>query len=447
MLPPGGSPGAPQKGIRAMTTDLGEEKAAQGVEVKDGRVVIRHLVVEDRDLAEYLSLTQDAEAAAREAISLGARILRLAGTSGDLEMVKREFDGMTMALTTNVDKLMQQSEKTLSECLTCFTNEQLKASLDGHRTVLNQELVKLFGPESVNSVQRGIEAMLVQQAKAYRDGLALVLQATDDPTNPLFKLREELKKRADLTADEIRKLGERIVEMAASTKATAAERQKGTIKGREYQEFVYEEVERIARIFGDVAHYVADQTGQKGTSKAGDVLVELHDPRLASVEVSVVFEARNTASISAKKILDDLDEAMENRGAAAAIAVFSGENCVPSGLTTWRDYPGARYICVLRENECDPFALELSYRWARTEAFRSLEPEQPKLDTSALRSRLTQAKARLNELQNMKAKLTGAKDAIEGTQSIVERLQEALRGDFQEIDRLLSLQEAVAVTE
>jgi len=119
--------------------------------------------------------------------------------------------------------------------------------------------------------------------------------------------------------------------------------------------------------------------------------------------------------------------------------VFSSTKYVPSGLKSWRDYPGHKYICVADEDKSDPFTLEFSYRCARFDALKSIEIEEPRLDFAAIEGMVKQVRARLIEFQNMRSKLGGATHAIEEVQTLIDKHQQAMRNDLDEIDRLLSV--------
>jgi hypothetical protein len=416
---------------------LGETDLEQRVRIEDSKVIVEKLVIDDRDIAEYLAAVKDQVQGIVEALQVGARVLRIAATSGDVEMVKREFETIVGSINTSVDGVLEEAKKAIEKRLTEFTNEGLQKSLREHKNEIQQELVKLFGPESAVSVQKQIDEMLAIQGRSYTQELARVLEQTDDPENPFFKLRRELKEEVERGVKTINDLRDKLMEVVGEAKGAAVERERGTAKGREYQDYAYEEVERIARVFGDIAENVADQPGEKPKSKAGDVLVTLNPRDTSEADLRIVFEVKNRSS-TVPQILRELDESKENRIAAAAVAVFSSVDYVPSGLRSWRDYPGHRYICVLLERG-DPYPLELAYRWARFDALRSIEIAEPKLDFAAVQNVLRQVRARLNQLQQMQIKLSGAQGAIGDVQNIVEQYRQAMRMDLDEIDRLLSV--------
>jgi len=417
---------------------LRETDLEQKVRVENSKVIIEKLVVDDSAVTEYVASVKDQVQAIVEALRVGTRVLRIAATSGDVEMVKREFETIVGRINTSVEEVLIEAKQAIEKRLTEFTNEELQKSLREHKSELQQELVKLFGPESAVSVQKQIDEMLQVQGRTYTQALAKVLEQTGDPENPFFKLRKELREEVEKGVKTIYDLRDKVMEVVGEAKGVAVERERGTAKGREYQDYVYEKVEHIARVFGDIAENVADQPGEKARSKAGDVVVTLNPRDTSNVDLRIVFEARNRSS-TVPQILRDLDEAKENRIAVAAVAVFSSVDYVASGLRSWRDYPGHRYICVLPEDEADPYPLELAYRWARFDALRSIEIAQPKLDFAALQNILRQVRARLNQIQQIQTKLSGAQGAIGDVQNLIEQYRQAMRLDLDEIDRLLSV--------
>ncbi len=413
------------------------------VRIEDGTVLIKELAIDDSDLAEYLASAEDQVQAVVEALRLGVRILRLAGTSGDVEMVRRQFEGMITAIGKNVDDLLEEAEEGVSERLDKFATERLQKSLDGHRKEINEEMKKLFGPEQTNSVQKQIDKMLEDQAKLYRRELVQVLEKTDDPDNPFNRLRKSVSDEVKKAVDGVQGLRDDVLKIVAEAKGAAVEAEKGTAKGRSYQELVYEQVDRMAAVFGDTAKDVGDQPGEKGRSKAGDIVVELNPEGSSGIHLRIVFEAKNRR-VTQEGILEELDEAKENRSAVAAVAVFSRDDYVP-GLRTWRDYHGHRYICVLNEEELTSFALDYSYRCARIDALRSIEAEEVRFDLTAVQGLLKRIKGRLADFQKMQANLTGAKGSLDKVSELIEQHKRVISEDLKEIDRLFQVGQEASV--
>ena len=402
----------------------------------DGRVIIEGLVIEDSDIEAYVAAAINKEDAVSEAISVGVRVLRLAATSGDAEMVKREFDKMIAAIDSNVEKVVSDAEEGVAETLNKFATDQLNKSLDDHREKVSKELTTLFGPDSTKSVQNQIDKMLEEQAKLYRRELAQILEKTDDPDNPFFKLRKELKDKADDTTKEFRELRDKILEAVGAEKGAAEESEKGTAKGRTYQELVYDEINRIASGFGDTAEYVADEAGEKGKQRSGDVMVEINPEESSGVGVRVVFEAKS-GSLSQKEVLAEFEKAKENRSAASAVVVFSRPELAP-GMLPWRNFQDHNYVISMNEDGSDRYALEFAYRCARVDAIHSLRSDDLSLDVPAIKSILDRVSAKLTDFQKMKTNLTGAKESIEKVSEIIDEHQKAVQEDLNELDLLFA---------
>jgi len=171
--------------------------------------------------------------------------------------------------------------------------------------------------------------------------------------------------------------------------------------------------------------------------------VELNPEGSSGIHLRIVFEVKNRR-VTQESILEELDEAKENRSAVAAVAVFSRDDYV-TGLRTWRDYHGHRYICVLNEDELTSFALDYSYRCARIDALRSIEAEEVRFDLTAVQGLLKRIKGRLADFQKMQANLTGAKGSLDKVSELIEQHKKVISEDLEEIDRLFQVGQEASV--
>ena len=265
--------------------------------VEEDKIIIKGLIVNDLDIVDYVRGKSDKAAAIFDALKLGVRVLRLAETSGDVEMVKREFDRMTTTIGNSVDEVLSDTQNKLSKRLTEFNSQELEGTLSKHRRELNDELARLFGPESAASVQKQVEKTLQQQAEFYTQGLKKVVEPSDDPENPFNKLRKDVVNEVTKTLSETKGLRDEVMKIIGEAKGIASEREKGHTKGLSYQLYAHQEIDRIARIFGDTAVYVGDQPGEKG-KKTGDTVVEISSKETSGAVVRVVFEAKNQKQIA-----------------------------------------------------------------------------------------------------------------------------------------------------
>jgi hypothetical protein len=237
----------------------------------------------------------------------------------------------------------------------------------------------------------------------------------------------------------------RIAELRAEkeklTEVAAAE-EKGTAKGRTYEEAVHEALDRIATPQGDDCEAVGDQ--KESTGKKGDVLVHIGACDGAT-RGRIVFEAKN-ARMSRPKALEELDGALRERNADYAVLVVPNEDKVPAKMLSLREYNGDKLIVAFDPEEGYPLALELAYKLARARVLMSRAGDAG-LDTGALRDTVERALQSFEEVRRIKQQLTGAKTQIDKAGEIVDSLADRVKGHLREIDELVQTAEEAAEPE
>ena len=112
-------------------------------------------------------------------------------------------------------------------------------------------------------------------------------------------------------------------------------------------------------------------TAQPGHER-GDEVVTLNEADTGGRRTAIVFEAKHR-KLGMRKIMDELDEALENREAAAAVAVFAEPAQSPTAVPF--TYFANKAIVVFDPDAPAAQTLELVYMWARWEARRALALE------------------------------------------------------------------------
>ena len=123
-----------------------------------------------------------------------------------------------------------------------------------------------------------------------------------------------------------------------------AERERGTAKGRTFEEAVAEAVDAIAVAQGDVAEAVGDL--KEATGKVGDVVVQV-DACNGPARGRVVIEAKDRR-LSPRDALNELDRALSERSADVAVLVVPSDDEIPSKMQQLREYNGDKLVVVLR---------------------------------------------------------------------------------------------------
>jgi len=112
--------------------------------------------------------------------------------------------------------------------------------------------------------------------------------------------------------------------------AVAEVANKLTAKGASFEELIACHLGPFASIHGDIAEVVGRTTGAGGTRK-GDLRVTVSADDTGGREMRFVLEAKDQ-KLSMTRTLTELDAALANHDANAAIAVFAGEHLAPVSL-------------------------------------------------------------------------------------------------------------------
>jgi hypothetical protein len=284
------------------------------------RLVVDGLVVEDdaavRLVQERERRGDDPVKVVRDAVEIGARVLDREQAGANAEFVKTEFE----KASRDVQQEFTDKARTIAE----FFETQFATVFGEDDGQLAKELEKRFGDGSSVSVQNRIREAVNETLAKSREDLVRQFSASDE-RNPLADFKtaavhsiNEAARRSDATQRALlQKLGEMQKELQAlrdekdKIEEVEAERERGTAKGRSYEEAVFEAVDRIAQSQGDDAEAVGDL--REATGKVGDIVVCL-DACNGPARGRIVFEAKDRR-LSKPAALAELDKALAERSA------------------------------------------------------------------------------------------------------------------------------------
>ena len=404
------------------------------------RVVVDGLVVDDdcavRLVREREGAGDDPVKVVRDAVEIGARVLDREQAAANAEFVKTEFE----KASKDVQVEFADKARTIAE----FFENQFAEVFGEDDGQLAKELERRFGDGSAVSVQNRVREAVADTLTKSREDLVRQFSSADD-RNPLADFKtaavrsiNEAAGRSDATQRALlQKLGELQKELQAlrdekdKLEEVGAEREKGTAKGRTFEESVFEALDGIALSQGDVAEAVGDR--REATGKVGDVVVAL-DGCNGPARGRVVIEAKDR-KLSTPGALSELDRAMAERSADFAVLVVPTEEEVPAKLEPLREYNGDKLVVAL-DPESGTLALELGYRLARARVLMK-RSDADGIDAGALRDTVERARGALAEERKIKAQLTGAKTGIDKAYDLVETMAGRVRAQLQEIDILV----------
>ena len=404
------------------------------------RLAIDGLVIEDecavRLVSERERSGEDTVKTVREAIEIGARVLDREQAGANAEFVKTEFE----RASREVQSEFAEKARTIAE----FFEHQFEDVFDADNGQLARELERRFGDGSAVSVQNRVREAVAETLARSREDLVRQF-STADERNPLADFKSaavrsihEAAARSDGTQRALlAQLGELKKELQAlrdekdKLEEVEAERERGTAKGRSFEEQVAAAVDAMALAQGDVAEAVGDV--KEGTGKTGDVVVSL-DAGAGPARGRIVVEAKDRR-LSTPAALSELDEAMAARCADFAVLVVPTAEEVPARLEPLREYNGDKLVVAL-DPDSGTLPLELGYRLARARVLMK-RADGDGIDAGAVRDTLERALGALSEERKVKQQLTGAKTGIDRAYDLVEAMARRVRELLAEIDTLV----------
>ena len=369
--------------------------------VADGIVYVRELEEHDPEVVRIISESDDPLAAIRQCLRIGARALRAAHVTVDVDVIERSFHELETRFESRVTDAVDEIARTTSGLLDEDTGA-LVGALTAFRTEFDQLLGDTFDAKSKVSVITKIEELVLSTMKG------LITPEIDD--SPIGRLKKELvdtvQREVGDVADEVR----RVTEHLGMVDATADAYEHTTAKGFDYEDFVDECVGELAAGYGDLAACTANESGSCA-SKVGDEVVTLNRDDTHGVEARFTLEMKNRA-LNMRKTLAELDQALTNRDALAAIAVFRSQEQAPTSVPF--QYNDDKAIVVLDPDDGDESALRLAYMWARWTVRRRLSTcEQQGLDLERISGLLEDACRSLERHTAIKRFHTQARKSID----------------------------------
>ncbi len=387
------------------------------VRVEDDMVLFDGLRLTDRSLATFVEQRppDDRPELAERAMRIGLHALQDAGTSLDVDFVRREFDALLQRSVSVNERAATELDQVLRANF-ADTEGRLPRTLEkflGDRGQLNRFVSELFDEGKRDSAIGRLRTLL----GSYFDGDASRLAQLLDPTrlgSPMYQFRSEVGQAFE-------KLNERLTAIEAASAARGAERSKSSAKGNDFEELLEEMLGVAVRGSGDVVERTAAAVGDVIRSRKGDFVLTV-DPQLSSgMDVRVVIEAKDRAC-SWREIREELDAARRNRAASVAMAVFTPGHA-PSGVAPF-DMRFGHVFCVVDPESPDEATLGAAVRLARLLAVATQAAQENEIDANRVLQTVVAIKAELEVVRRLKTQLTSIRNSAAEVAAGLDRLRD-----------------------
>jgi len=402
------------------------------------RVAVDGLVVDDpvavRLVHEREEAGDDPARVLLDAIEIGARVLDREQAGANAEFVRTEFEKQAReveaAFGTQATAVGERLARQLDEVFGADTGSLSKA-LERH-----------FSDDSSGSVQQRVRALVAEVMASARQDLLQQFSAADG-RNPLADFKAAtlamMKQAAEQQDHHLTAMRDRMAALErqyqglrderSAAVELAAERERGTAKGRTFEEAVFDAVEAIAAAQGDCAEPVGDLAS--GGGKRGDTVVSV-DAAGGPARGRIVFEAKDSR-ISRKRSLEQLAEALDQRSAQFAVWVVPSEEELPAGVRDLREIDGDKLFVVYDPDDASRVGLEVAYKLARARVLVSRD-EIEGLDPVLVAERVELARRAMEDVRRIKSQLTGATTAIGNARDVLDDMAAGVRARLAEID-------------
>jgi len=389
------------------------------VEIEDDCIVINQLRLTDRALATFVQQrpADDRPELAERALRIGLHALQDAGTSLDVDFVRREFDAL-LERSATVNERAARELDTLLRANFGDQDGRLPRTLEkflGDRGQLSRFVSELFDESKRDSAIGRMRTLL----GAYFDGDASRLAQLIDPTrlgSPMYQFRTEITRSFEM-------LNERLTAIEAAYAARTAERARSSAKGTDFEDLLEEMLVDAVRGSGDVVERTGTVAGDVIRSRKGDFLLTV-DPLLChGAELRVVIEAKNR-SRSWREMREELEDAKRNRGAAVAVAAFTPEHA-PTGIAPF-DMRFGHVFCVVDPDAPDAATVAAVVKLARLLALASPSLDDTAIDAARLAQTLAGVKTELEVVRRLKVQLTSIRGTAAEVATGLDRMREQI---------------------
>jgi hypothetical protein len=408
------------------------------VHVVNGRLAIDWLTIDDETAVRLAADRDDPTRFVVEAIEIGARVLDREQTGANAEFVRAEFEKTARRLDTEfVERARKVAERLDDKVDEVFGPEH------GHVT---KALARHFGDESSVAVQNRVKSLLAEVSVQMREDLRKQF-TSDSDSNPLHGFQNAhlaaTRQIAGQQNEQMRALNEKLEKMNLEIARLRAEKEKlseiaavqdkGTAKGRTYEEAVAEALASLAGARGDDLDALGDTRGEGG--KKGDFVVAI-DACAGPARGRIVFEAKNR-KLSKNEALAELDGALETRAADYAVLVVSSDGKLPARTHPLREFNGDKLFVTFDPEDGSTLALEVAYGLARARVLMARAGDDG-IDTSALRAAVERAQGAMENVRRIKSQLTNATNGIENARVFLDDMAADVRGHLATIETLLA---------
>jgi hypothetical protein len=420
-----------------MTVGIHTLPTQHDIRIEDGRALVEHLVVTDPEAIRLLGTAspEDRAELLQRIISVGARGITTMGVGIDVDSidarVRSVVEGATEEAERTVAEILERGRRSIGEQFDPEHRSSILARALDDFTTWRDEFLATLDP----AIDGSVATALVQR-----------LHGLVGPEGALERrLAEALDPDADDSAfgrlatamasgfDEIRR---DIARGQGASDAREQEAERGTAHGLEYEDVVETHLRAWAATRpGTLVERTTTSAGDlDASSRVGDFVITLADGH------RIAIEAKRHARIAlggSDGILGELDRAMSNRRADAAVCI-AGRDAYPMEVGRFNVY-GDRILVV---DEGDGLMTAVALQWTAA-ALTSRGRGGAGLDTGAVSDRIDRIRTAADRLSGARSSVTKMRTSLDNLYGLLGELRGDILEQAEDLHRLVAVSESL----
>lgn len=288
---------------------------------------------------------------------------------GLLAAMRQTLDEQLTAQREHMLKQFSLDEKDGALCRFIEELEMRQGKLTQNLHAKIDDVVKEFSLDEENSALSRLVRNVERAQRTITQEFSL-----DDDNSALARLKRELLAPLKEQSETNRAFQEEVKIALSEMVARKEERDRSTRHGLDFEDAVFECIQREAQSVGDIATRTGNTTGRIKNCKVGDYVIEL-GPESAAPGVRITIEAKEKDGYQLATARQEIETARKNRDAQVGIFVFSSKTA-PDGAK-WLDRFGNDVFVVWDAEDADSdLYLNVGLSLARFLCFRTRKREQ-----------------------------------------------------------------------
>jgi len=209
-----------------------------------------------------------------------------------------------------------------------------------------------------------------------------------------------------------------------------------TLKGAEFEDLCQSILEKPAKVFGDTIEDTRSKPGNVKRSKKGDLVLTVSD-----CSKKIVVEIKDVGTISANKITDTLDEAIENRAASFGILVAKSVESFPKEISWFQEIGNDKLVVALGSESEEMFHDELlliAYKLARAKV-NSQSSKEKQVDAEVFEEKIESIRKKIKKMGTIKTDCTNIEKTSKHIKATAEEIVSEIVDELDEMNESLEM--------